>query len=323
VTNTVNGKTYIGKHKSPCFDTRYLGSGKLLWAAYDKYGIDKFIMVPIMWCKDEDELTNAEAELIRIEFAANPNGCYNLTCNGKHANSKHNSIAAFMQQYYSTEQIKQSLLQSLVDDAAILLHVNVCYSNKYHRFYAHKVNIEDIDLHNIVEGRLNATKYKNACFVAIVNRESYAFCIDSYVDTSTIKQIMHDNLYIDYAMSKRAISCICRYASKEEHIKTSKAMKQTERRTKSVYFANHYRTKGIFKYCMPITTVDGEFEFKDYHHFIVTKRDEVIVYLWDTREVVYRTNKSNLRSGFVYAHKVDNYEPLIGYNPAELRPEDI
>ena len=36
-TNLINGKKYIGKHKSRCFDVKYYGSGKLFRKELEKY----------------------------------------------------------------------------------------------------------------------------------------------------------------------------------------------------------------------------------------------------------------------------------------------
>lgn len=44
-TNTINGKIYIGQKKSSEFlGVQYLGSGKILKSAINKYGVEAFIV---------------------------------------------------------------------------------------------------------------------------------------------------------------------------------------------------------------------------------------------------------------------------------------
>ena len=41
-TNLINGKIYIGKHKSEKYDKNYYGSGKIISIAISKYDISNF-----------------------------------------------------------------------------------------------------------------------------------------------------------------------------------------------------------------------------------------------------------------------------------------
>ncbi len=42
IINKVNGKTYIGQHKSNSWQDKYMGSGHYLARAKKKYGIEKY-----------------------------------------------------------------------------------------------------------------------------------------------------------------------------------------------------------------------------------------------------------------------------------------
>jgi len=69
-TNTLNNKIYIGKHKTANKDDDYLGSGFLLKRAITKYGRHQFKKEIILECSNEDELNNAEADIVDDEFVA-------------------------------------------------------------------------------------------------------------------------------------------------------------------------------------------------------------------------------------------------------------
>ena len=81
-TNLINGKKYIGKHKSTKFDKTYKGSGKLLRVAFDKYGWDNFSCEILRECESEEELNLAEIEIISRNDALNSEEYYNLTAGG-------------------------------------------------------------------------------------------------------------------------------------------------------------------------------------------------------------------------------------------------
>src|ERR1035437_650197 len=70
-TNTINGKFYIGKHKTKNLNDKYLGSGILIRRALNKYGRDNFQREIILFAENEKELASKEKELITVDFLKN------------------------------------------------------------------------------------------------------------------------------------------------------------------------------------------------------------------------------------------------------------
>lgn len=60
ITNLLNGKMYIGKHKTTNLDDGYMGSGKIIKRAIAKYGVQNFRKEWLMFCEDEEELNYME-----------------------------------------------------------------------------------------------------------------------------------------------------------------------------------------------------------------------------------------------------------------------
>ena len=82
ITNLQNNKIYIGKHQTNDLNDNYMGSGKYLLRAINKYGIDKF-KKEVLFCFDNEEaMNNKEAELVNEEFCFR-NDTYNLCDGGK------------------------------------------------------------------------------------------------------------------------------------------------------------------------------------------------------------------------------------------------
>ena len=65
-TNNLNGKYYIGKHRTLDLNDGYMGSGKLLKRAINKYGIENFTKEVLHIFESEEEMNAKEKELVVI-----------------------------------------------------------------------------------------------------------------------------------------------------------------------------------------------------------------------------------------------------------------
>jgi len=77
-TNTINGKFYIGKHQTKNLDDGYLGSGRILKKAIEKYGTDNFHKEILYICETEKQMNVLEKILVVPDIEIN----YNLTKGG-------------------------------------------------------------------------------------------------------------------------------------------------------------------------------------------------------------------------------------------------
>lgn len=77
LTNLVNGKIYIGVHRTDNLNDGYMGSGNLLAKAKNKYGINNFEKEIIEFFPTYKEALNAERKLVTVEFINEKNN-YNL-----------------------------------------------------------------------------------------------------------------------------------------------------------------------------------------------------------------------------------------------------
>lgn len=81
-TNLLNGKKYIGRHKSETFDLNYKGSGKIICNALQKEGWDNFTCNILCGCNSEEDLNNKEAYYIDLYNAVQSRDFYNLKPGG-------------------------------------------------------------------------------------------------------------------------------------------------------------------------------------------------------------------------------------------------
>lgn len=81
-TNLINNKKYIGKKKYTYGWEDYLGSGKKLALAIEKYGKENFRREIICECQNEEELNTMEKFYIKEYNAVKSNEFYNMSAGG-------------------------------------------------------------------------------------------------------------------------------------------------------------------------------------------------------------------------------------------------
>ena len=67
-TCITNGKVYVGVHKTANLDDDYLGSGKLISRAIEKYGRDSFLKEILFVFDNEEDMFAKERELVTESF---------------------------------------------------------------------------------------------------------------------------------------------------------------------------------------------------------------------------------------------------------------
>lgn len=94
ITNNLNGKIYIGKHKTNNLDDDYMGSGKILNDAFKKYSLENFTKTILFYLQNEDEMNLLEKMVVTKEFC-DRDDTYNLNVGGdggwSYANKHHNN----------------------------------------------------------------------------------------------------------------------------------------------------------------------------------------------------------------------------------------
>jgi hypothetical protein len=83
ITNKVNGRYYIGRHATKNLDDGYMGSGKGIKNALEKYGIDNFTKEIIATAETSQDLWQLEKDIVNESIVKDPLS-YNISYGGKH-----------------------------------------------------------------------------------------------------------------------------------------------------------------------------------------------------------------------------------------------
>ena len=81
ITNNIDNKIYIGKHKTKIENDDYFGSGILIQRAIKKFGKENFTKEILFECQSEEEMNLMEAKIVDEDFIYRDD-TYNLKLGG-------------------------------------------------------------------------------------------------------------------------------------------------------------------------------------------------------------------------------------------------
>lgn len=112
ITNSLNNKIYIGAHQTKTLSDDYMGSGKILKYAKNKYGIENFTKEILKFYSTSKELYEAEAELVNEDFV-NDDQTYNIKLGG---NGGWDHVKLSNAEYVNSAKVMNKRIKELRDD---------------------------------------------------------------------------------------------------------------------------------------------------------------------------------------------------------------
>jgi len=147
-TNLINGKIYVGQDSKN--NSRYLGSGKLLKLAIEKYGKENFKKEILEHCKTKEELDEKEKYWINLLKSTDGNIGYNITFGGQ---------TGWMTGMKHSEETK--LMYSLKRKGLLIGDKNGMYGKKHTEEAKNKISNPKFGDKNGMYGKKHTEEAKN------------------------------------------------------------------------------------------------------------------------------------------------------------------
>lgn len=151
--NNINGKIYVGVHKTKVLDDGYMGSGKVIKRAIEKHGLENFSKTILQFFETEEAMFARETEVVDDDFLARED-TYNLRRGGMggwdYLNK--NGLSVLLKEQFSRDP-------TLVRKAALL--GNKAKNEKAEKDPEYKKYLKEIALHGLSVSR---QKYPKGTF---------------------------------------------------------------------------------------------------------------------------------------------------------------
>ena len=126
IRNKINGKTYIGSHKTKNLEDGYMGSGKYLKYAIEKHGVDSFEKTILHIFDNPEQMYAKEAEIVNKDFLTTEN-TYNLRVGGFGGFDYVNSVRLNTKEHAS--QFKEAQRLGNISQSNIAKNIREDYDN--------------------------------------------------------------------------------------------------------------------------------------------------------------------------------------------------